>query len=854
MQGGVLFSHMIRRIILFISLVLSFATSALAQKITGQVRDAETGESIPMAYVLYKGHNLGVQADIDGHFSIDRKVGWKLSISVMGYQNEEITITRKTPNRLVVKLKENTEQLQEVVVKAEKKRYTRKNNPAVELMRRVVEARQRTKLENHDYYQYTKYQKISLALNDYKTSQTDSLSSRKFDWSSRTEVSPYNHKTVMPLMVDETVKQHVFRKSPQAEKDIVHGQHSSGVNQLFVTGDILNTALKEVFQDVDIYEDYVRLLQFPFVSPIGNTAVSFYRYYLQDTVFVDDQLCYHLEFGPNNPQDFGFSGDLYVLADSTLHVKKCSLSIPKQSDVNFVENLHIDQIFTQLDNGEWALSTDEMWAELHLTKFKFLAVRTTHLSDYAFDELPNALFRGKAQTRQVANSRNRDDEFWNQYRAVELTEQESSVGTFMDQLAQHKGMRIPLFFVKAFAENYIETSPAGKRSKFDIGPVLSTISTNFVDGLRLRAGGRTTGALNPHWFFEGYGAYGFKSKQPYYGTTFTYSLVKKKNTPFEFPQRAIEFESSYDVMSPSDKFLRNNKDNLLMGIRTQRVDQMYFYNRQKLSFIYETDYGLNFSTSLKTESNEVAGNLHFLHLDDQPEQLRFRTTEWNVSLRFCPGETYINTKQNRYPINFDRPILYARHTMGFKGFLGGQYRMNQTEVGIYKRQWLGSWGHLDLHLDAAAQWEKLPFPLLMTPPIALSYIEQEGTFNMLHNMELFMDRKLFWSLAWDLNGKLFNRIPLIRKLKLREYIAIKGVWGTLTDKNNPMLAANAGDPDLFILPEGTYAIGSTPYMETVVGIRNILKFFSVEWVHRVNYNDHPGTHRNGVRFGLHVSF
>lgn len=847
---------MYKRIILLWVILISFAANLTAQKITGQVRDAATGEGIPMAYVHYKDHNLGVQSDIDGRFTIDRKVGWKLTVTFMGYKTEEVSITKKTPNRLIIKLKENTSEMAEVVVKADKKRYSRKNNPAVDLMRRVVEAKKRTHLENHDYYQYTKYQKISLALNDYKTAvrDSDSISSKKFNWNERTEISPYNHKVIMPLMVDETVKQHVYRKSPRAEKDIIHGQNSSGVNQLFVTGDMVNTALKEVFQDIDIYEDYVRLLQFPFVSPIGSTAVSFYRYYIQDTVMVDGQQCYHLEFGPNNPQDFGFSGDLYVLTDSTLHVKKCSLSIPKQSDVNFVDNLHIDQVFTQLDNGEWALTTDDMWAELQLSKLKFLAVRNTNISDYAFDELPNSLFRGKAETKQVANARNRDDEFWNQYRAVELTEKESSVGDFMQQLAQYKAMRIPLFFVKAIAENYIETSPAGKKSKFDFGPVLSTISFNFVDKFRLRIGGRTMGALNPHWFWEGYAAYGFKSKQPYYGTTITYSLNKKQNSPFEFPQRAIEFESSYDVMSPSDKFLINNKDNLLMGIRTQRVDQMYFYNRQKLSFIYETDYGLSVNTSLKTESNEVAGNLHFIHLDQQPEVQKFRTTEWNVSLRFSPGQTYINTKQRRYPLNFDNPELYVRQTLGFSGFLGGQYRMNQTEIGIYKRQWLGSWGHIDLHLDAAAQWNKLPFPLLMTPPIALSYIEQEGTFNMLRNMEFFMDRKLFWSIAWDLNGKLFNRIPLIKKLKLREYIAFKGVWGYLSEKNNPTLAANANDPDLFMLPEGTYPIGSAPYMEAVVGIRNILKFFSVEYVRRINYNDHPNTHANGVRFGLHVSF
>ena len=246
---------MYKRIILLWVILISFAANLTAQKITGQVRDAATGEGIPMAYVHYKDHNLGVQSDIDGRFTIDRKVGWKLTVTFMGYKTEEVSITKKTPNRLIIKLKENTSEMAEVVVKAEKKRYSRKNNPAVDLMRRVVEAKKRTHLENHDYYQYTKYQKISLALNDYKTAvrDSDSVSSKKFNWNERTEISPYNHKVIMPLMVDETVKQHVYRKSPRAEKDIIHGQNSSGVNQLFVTGDMVNTALKEVFQDIDIY-------------------------------------------------------------------------------------------------------------------------------------------------------------------------------------------------------------------------------------------------------------------------------------------------------------------------------------------------------------------------------------------------------------------------------------------------------------------------------------------------------------------------------------------------------------------------------------------------------------------------
>lgn len=844
---------MIKRFHILLILCL-LAQIVTAQNISGVVLDDASGEPLPYVSVHYKEHGVGVTTDLNGNFTIAKHEGWTLSISCIGYTEQQMTIEVQSPPSLTVRMKEDAILLTEAVVKPKHQRYSRKNNPAVELMKRVVAARTANSLEKFDFFQYNKYQKISLAQNDYKGADADSCVVKdKFNWNDHTEISPYNNKTVLPLSVDETVKQYVYRKNPRTEKVIVQGTVSTGINQLMATGDVMNTMLKEVFQDVDITDDYVRLLQYPFPSPIGSRATQFYHFYIADTVKVDRDECIHLKFFPNNPQDFGFNGDLYVVNDSTLQVKRCDLTLPKKSDVNFVTDLHVSQVFSMLDNGEWALTEDDMWAEMTILNKNMLVVRNTRLTDYVFDEVARGLFRGKAKERTVANARNRDDDFWNEYRGVELSEKEKDVSLFIEQMKRYKGMKIPLFVAKCFVENYIETAGKDGHSRFDFGPVISTLSGNFVDGLRTRVSGRTTGVLSQHWFWKGHYAHGFRSNGNYYSSEVTYSLNRKKYSPFEFPKRCISFESSYDVMSPSDKFLMNDKDNMFVGIRTEKIDQMYFYNRQRLAFVYETDYGLSLTADIKTESDRVAGNLHFIRAADDVEVESLRTTECSAGLTYTPGQTYINTKQGRYPVNFDNPQLSVRHTVGLKGFLGGQYSMNQTELAVYKRQWLGSYGHIDVHIDAAAQWNKLPFPLLMTPPIDLSYIEQEGTFNMLHNMELFMDRKVFWSVAWDMNGKLFNRIPLLKKLKFREYVAFKGIWGKLTDKNNP--ACNPDDETLFILPKGSYAIDShRPYMEVVAGIHNILKFFSIEWVHRLAYNDHPATKKNGVRFGLQVSF
>ena len=838
-----------------------------AQKISGVIVD-DDGEAIPFASAMYKGHHVAVASDIDGNFTIDRHEGWVLTFSSVGFKSHEMTVDAKTPSKLKIVLKDESRSLGEVVVKVRRGKYSRKNNPAVELMKRVVAAKKRTDLSNHDYYQYNKYQKITLAMNDIKPADLDSGRFKNKPWVvDQIETSPYNNKLILPVSVDETVSQHIYRKDPKEEKDIIKGTRSEGVNNLLQTGDILNTMLKEVFTDVDIYDDHIRLLQYQFTSPIGETGISFYRYYIADTVYVDRDLCYHLEFIPNNQQDFGFRGDLYILADSTLHVKKCEMTLPKRTDVNFVEDMKIVQEYTKLPNGEWVLTTDDMTAEIRINKWihEALVTRTTRLSDYAFDELPNKLFKGKAKVKHEADAMVRDDDFWNQYRAVGLTKSESSMNAFIHRMEQSKNFKWIIFGIRALFENYVETGSSRTKSKFDFGPINTLISKNFVDGYRFRVSGRTSANLNPHFFWKGYYAYGVDSKKHYYGSEFTYSLNKKKNVPFEFPQRNITFETANDVMSPSDKFLIHNKDNVFMTFRAQKVEQMYFYNRQKLSFMYETDWGFSFNTSIKAESNRPTGDLVFEKMvstktdaDGQTVSdyvTRIRTTELKLGLRYCPGQTYVNTKQQRLPVNLDSPEFTLSHTMGVKNFLGGGYKLNFTELGIYKRFWLGSWGYVDTHLNGGAQWNKVPFPLLIMPPVNITYFELENTFSMMRNMEFLSDRYAYASVSWDLSGKILNRLPLIKRLKWREYIAVKGMWSTLTDKNNPFLEQNASDPELFKFPEASHIMDKNkPYFEVVAGVHNIFKFFGIDYVRRLSYNDLPHTHKNGVRFSFAMSF
>ena len=846
-----------RKLYFVVALLLVSTLQLMAQqKITGRVID-EDGFAVSYASVQYRGHKIAVSSDSQGKFSIEKHPGWVLTVSALSYKSQTISVNEKM-DFIEVKLKDDSHKLNEVVVKTKRGKYSRKDNPAVELMRRVIAAKKKTDLSNHDYYQYDKYQKITLALNDLKKEQLEGkfFSKRQY-LLDQVETSPYNGKLTLPVSIDETVSQHIYRKDPKTEKDIIKGQQSNGIGQVIQTGEILNTALKDAFTDVDIYDDYVRLLQYPFPSPIGRTGISFYHYYIEDTVYVERDLCYHLQFIPANSQDFGFRGELYVLADSSLHVKKCNLYMPHNTDVNYVKNMKIEQEYTRLDNGEWVLSKGDMIAELHVNSMlqDLLVVRNTRLTDYAFDELPKILFKGKAKVRHDMDAMNRDEAYWNKYRQVDLTKSESSMDSFIHRMENSKGFKYIIFFVKALMENYVEIGGGtdGKKSKFDLGPVNTYISKNFVDGIRLRLAGRTMAALNPHFFWDGYAAYGTKSNDWYTGNIFTYSLNKKKNSPFEFPMRNLTFEVARDVTSPSDENLLHNKDNFFMTFRAATQDEMFLYHRQKLAFTYETDWGFRFNTSLRFQSNRTVGNLHYYHLDGT-EVKKIRMTDLNVGINYNPGVTYVNTKQQRLPINLDSPEIGLSHTMGFKGFMGGQYHSNITKLSIYKRQWLGSWGYLDFHAIGQAQWNKVPFPMLILPPINLSYFEQETTISLMKDWEFLNDRQVFWALSWDMNGKLLNRIPLIKKLKWREWFAIKGVWGHLTDKNNPYLEKNQGDGRLFKFPKNSHVMNDTPYWECVAGVHNIFKFFSVEYVRRLTYLNNNNIDKWGIRFGFMMSF
>ena len=847
-----------KRILLFITTLL--ITIGLHAQFYGQVLDAATGEPIPFATVKYIGTSEGRSTDLDGNFVLPILDNYdKFEITFLGYKNVTVTVPRgrQEVRGQIIKMYSNDILLGEVVVKKSKIKYSRKNNPAVDLMRKVIANKKLSDIKEKDFYRFDKYEKKTFSYNDIKGTKDTLLS----------EICPETGKLIIPIMVEETASEENYRKDPKTVKTTIKAQRSDGFQSMLSSGDMLTTYVKDIFTDVDIYKDNVRLLQHPFISPIStNEAIGFYHYYIQDTIMVDDERCIDVAFLPNNTQDFGFAGHLYITDDNLNQVKRAVINVPTNSGVNFVDNLMVIQDFMTLPTGERVIKVDNMIVELSglYGAIKFQCQRYSQYSNYDFSPITDKkAFKSPQIARVLTDATLKDSTYWASIRPVQLSNAENHLSNGVDKINEDLG-GFWKFLLTAVVENSVELTP--KPNKIDLIPLNSIISHNDIDGMRYQIPLQTTANLLPNLFVRGYGAYGAKDKKWKYKAEVEYSFNKKKYMAHEFPRRSIIASYMYDDMSPVDKFAGTTKDNMYSSFKTSKVDQMMYVNDFKLKYQYETNNFITWSATIDHSKLTPTGKLIYMRNVDKTLLSHIKTSDIKFGFRYAPGETFINSKQQRQHINKDAPIFTLDHTMGVDGFLGGQYNYNMTEATIFKKFWLpGACGSIETYLKGGVQWNKVPFPMLFTPQSNLSYFVQfdSWSFNMLRNMEFLNDRYVSLLVNWSFDGKILNRIPLLKKMKLREYVGFKMLYGHLTDKNNPFISTN--DNDLFRFPtrDGNYTsfvMGNKPYMELSVGISNIFKIFTVQYVRRLNYTDLPAVpggdklKKNGIRFAVDFKF
>ena len=839
--------------ILWLIALLAVALTAGGQtamtQITGLVRDSVSREGVPFATITLVGTDEGVLANDRGGFTVNSRARFnQLRVTAMGYRASVIDIKPGQGSVVLIDLVPEGVELRELVVHKGKEKYSKRNNPAVDMIKRLRAHRDDNDPTRMTHYGYTQYEKMMLGFGNL-----DDVVSRPEDrqWIEQyADTSLLTGKRVLPISIKESVAHVYYGRDPKVHKQLIIGTRQAGLDERLDQASI-KRVLDDFMGEIDIFQNDVTLLTNRFVSPLSRIAVDFYKYYLNDTVVVDGERCAVLSFVPFTPQTFGFLGRLYVsIEDSTLFIKRVSMGVPHDINLNYVDRMSIEQDFERARDGSRLKVRDDVEVSFKLFTGipAVFARRETTYRNHNFGRPDAGMFNFKGDQETDGSASYMPDEFWQEYRPPGTRATASTMSGFMSRLRGTRWFYWAEQAMLLLVNGYVPTATV---SKVDIGPLNTLISGNSLEGVRLRLGAMTNVNLSRHWFARAYLAWGTRDKKLKYMASLEYSFTPKRTMDQEFPIHSLRLTHRYDVDKLAQHYLYTNPDNVFLTLRRHKDVRMQYLRTTRLEYRHE--WYNHFSLELGFE-HKVHEATRYVPFVDTSGQARGRYTQagFTVRLRYAPGETFFQARSYRIPINMDAPIITLTHTYVPRGLMGSLYEVNKTELALQKRLWFSAFGYADVILKGEKVWSRVAYPDLILPNVNLSYTIQPESYSLMKPMEFIGDQALSWDLTYWGNGVLMNRIPLIKRLRLREVLTLRGLWGSLSDKNNP--ATRDGGVFLFPADAPCQPMGSTPYLEAGVGLDNILTVLRVDYVWRLTHRDQAGSDRRGVRVQLHFNF
>ena len=828
----------------------------------GNITDASNKEALPYASIRIKDSSKGCSSDINGHFSFHSTTPHDtIIISSVGYKEELIILSSRTKYPINISLKPIEYELKEVTIKPKKEKYSKKGNPAVLLARTLIDRRNDNTLKERPYYSRNRHEKLSLALNNFKSNDGKHFGKRFGFLEEYIDTSLITGDPILYISSRELIATDYHQNTPARERQHIKARKRNGIDDIFSVSEI-DALYEEIFKDVDISQDNISIFRNNFMSPLSKLGPTFYRYYIMDTVDIEGEKCINLAFAPFNAEDFGFIGHLYITADSTFFIKSVEMNVPKDINMNFVEHMNIKQNFSRTEDGTHILDNESIICELKVVNAVngFYAHRAVTYNKYNFeiDEEGKNILANQAEVIEDENSMTMSEEFWATNRLTEVRAKERSVGSMMEKLRAN-----PLYYWTEKCVSFLFTGwiPLRKHNPpVFYGPVNTSFSYNGLEGLRLRTGMMTSAYLNPHLFGRFYIAYGVKDNKLKYMGEFEYSFKKKKEHPNEFPIHSLRMNYVHDIYQYGQNYLYTNKDNFVLSLKSGADNKIGYIRKAEFTYTHELRNHFSYYATLRHKTYLPSRFIKFEQTStiDGETATTFandiKQAEVEIGVRFAPKEKFIQKKWDRISVTPEKPVFTLSHKIGIKGILGSEFYFHHTEASFKKRFWFASFGYTDCVINAGKIWNKVPFTQLIIPNTNLSYTIQKESYYLMNAMEFLNDQYASWDLTYHMNGLIFNRIPFVKKLKWREVISFRGVFGHLSEKNRPD-PLNTGVLYKFPYENDNYnTLGTMPYMEAAIGIENIFKVLRVDYVRRLTYTNQPNINKWGIRIQFHVQF
>jgi hypothetical protein len=819
--------------------------------IAGTIEDSLSHAPVSNASVTIQNSRRGVLTNAEGKFriTVGRSVQM-LVVTAAGYQRLPVPIDDSVPQSLVLPLSKSYTTLKGVVVLAKPGKYRNKNNPAVELIRHVIANKEKNAPGRDDYTAYGQYEKLRVFLDRPPKVLVNNIILKKYHFLFENKDSTIvPGKTLIPVYIEEAYSQNYDRRHPRAHKKVITGRKSVDFGE-FVDMRGISGLLTRLYEDVDIYDNTITVFTTQFISPIAEVAPTFYMYFIRDTVVVNGERLVELYYTPRNPEDLLFRGTMFITLDGNYAVKKAEMVVSAHINLNYVRDFKVKQEFEKGPGGHYWLASSDMTAGL--TPFPkspgLLGERLITVKRIDVAPLPDSVFNGPAidTLRQASHQ---TDSFWAQGRAAPLTEPEARTYANTDSLLKMKSYHRLMDYATAFTAGYKSVG------KIDVGPIGSFYTFNPVEGQRLKLGGRTTTRLNTRWYGESYVAYGTNDERWKYFASATYAFNNKSIYTFPFHYVQLSYLDDARTLGQENAFAVAN--NFFTSF-SHGDNSKWLYNRiVRGTYIHEYANHFSFTIGMKYWQQQPTGSLQYIYKDytDQADTVhQLTTSEVNASIRWAPHEQFIQNKAGRSDIVNQYPIITLQYARGIQGLFGGGFNYDAVHLNIYKRVYIIPIGFSDVTLDAGWLGGNLPFPLLIIHPGNPTYFYSETAYNMMNVGEFVSDHYAGVDIDHFFNGFFFNKIPGLKRLRLREVVAGKILYGGLRNENNPVLNPNQMRFPLTDGTTSTYSLGSQPYIEGSVGIYNIFTIFRIDLVKRFTYLNHPNVSSLGLRISSAFNF
>ncbi|GGD20285.1 DUF5686 and carboxypeptidase-like regulatory domain-containing protein [Flavobacterium orientale] len=822
-----------KNLLLFFILI---ATSVFAQtKVSGVVLD-EFNQPIPFANVYFKNSSEGLITNENGRFYLESQKNYTtLVVSFIGFTTVELPLTKSVTYDIKVNLAAG-ETLREVVLISGK--MSKKNNPAIDILRKIWARKKQNGLRQFKHYQYDKYEKVEFDLNTIDSAMMKSKLFKGMEFVfEQMDTSRITGKTYLPIFINESISEVYGNNTINKEKEILKANKNSGFN----TNQQIIAFIKDLYAEYDIYDNYLKFFDKDFVSPLSRTGIDVYNYALTDSMYIDNKWCYNIVYYPRRKGELTFKGDFWV-NDTTFAIKSINMAVTKSANINWVKEIYIEQEFDVVNDSVFLLKRDHMMSDFAFNKKEeskgVYGKRTTLFKNHAFNqEKPKDFY--KEEVNFIDNSvYAKSDDFWQENRFESLSKDELGVYKMLDTLQTVKKFKQMYNLVSILGSGYIQ------KGNFDFGPIFSTIGYNEVEGIRLRVGGRTYFGQNDPWRLQFYTAYGFEDDQVKYGLSGKVLLNKKNRLILEVGNRrdieqiGASLTTSNNVLgrsfASSGLFMAGSNTNLtsinlsMMSLNIEPVKNLTL------------EAGMSYRT-LKSASSSFSLD-YFTDETFTTTASDVKQSEFSVSVDYTPKRKTIGYGVERSIVDSPYSRLFVNYSQGVKGVFDSDFDYQKLQLYFKQPILVGGFGRLNVITEVGKTFGDVPLGLMSVVPGNQSYFLIENTFNNLNFYEFVTDQYATFQLEHHFLGRILSRVPGLRKMNLREVIGIKGVVGSVSDSNRNLNASNL----IYLAPE-------KPYWEYSAGIGNIFKVFRIDFSWRGNYRDLPDANNFTVKgsFGFY---